>query len=43
MKSRTNIKETINERGGVSSLIQAKPWADVSETRCFLFSYINQP
>ena len=39
MKSRTNIKETTNERGGVSSPIQAKPWADVSEARCLLFSY----
>ncbi len=31
MKSRTDIKETTNERGGVSSPIQAKPQADVSE------------
>ena len=43
MNSRTNIKETTNQRGGVSSLIQAKPWADVSETRCLLFPYTHQP
>lgn len=43
MMSCTNIKETTNERGGVSSPIQAKPQADVSETGSLLLSYKHQP